>query len=221
MKKYQCHLVGGTMLFLLFLLFFSFIIKAEKPSIVKTRQVLNGPTWSFKENKGQLNWSEQQVGSANSKIKYYGTNGNVSIYCKAGKISFVFATLQALNGEVSEATGKISKPGLNSPQLITQRADLTLLGSNLNAEITATNQQEYYENYYTTGDANHGITHVHTYKTITYEGIYPHIDLVLDVKELGLEYSFIVHPGGNTDDIQIQWGGLENVKQMKKRRYGI
>src|ERR1019366_2588644 len=109
--------------------------------------------------------------------------------------------------------------------------DLVLVGVNPNALIIAKDQQEYYENYYTTGDADYGITNVHTYKTITYTNIYPNIDLVLhaggqtsevlktsDVfkaaPKYGMEYSFIVHPGANVADIQMQWTGLDGLKEL-------
>jgi len=191
----------------------------------QTFQTLNGPDWSFRENKGQL-FDENH--KPLNDIPYYGRNGGVNIYCKAGEISFVFVKTEN-DKQVSEATGSVETPiyGVSaayqrrdkSPSLqksaTATRADLILLGSNPNAEIFASGTQSYYENYYTTGDANHGITNVHTYKTVTYKDIYPNIDMVLEAKPNSLEYSFIVHPGGNVADIQLQWNGLDNIKQLE------
>ena len=211
---------------LTFLWFFvSFGVKAGNPSLVKSQYVLNGPDWSFRENKGQLRDENQKQ---LNNITYYGKQGGVNIYCKAGMIGFVFTKTEK-DAKISEATGKSSelgfagladKKGLNAKtidnrQLTINRADLVLLGSNLNAEITASNKQEYYENYYNMGDANHGITNVHTYKTITYKNIYPNIDMVLEAKPNSMEYSFIIRPGGKVGDIQLQWNGLDNIKKLE------
>ena len=177
-------------------------------------QSLNNSNLVFRENKGQL----MDENNKPLDIPYYGKQGGVSIYCKPGMLSFAFTkTIQ--DNKVSEATGQ---PELNSKSRfrkegknITERAEMELLNANLTAEITASDQQAYYENYYNTGNADHGIINVHTYNTITYNNIYPHIDMVLQAKERGMEYSFIVHPGGNVADIQIQWNGLNNIQQLE------
>ena len=176
-----------------------------------------GPDWAFCQNKGQLE---------DSNIAYYGHQGGVNVYCKPGRINFVFIKKE-YSTKISEATGQLSEPLLNkrlndkktilngNETVSMHKAELQLLNANLKAEITAKGRQEYFENYYTTGDANHGITNVHTFKTITYKNIYNHIDLVLLAKPNGLKYEFRIKAGGNINDIQIQWNGLGNIKQLK------
>jgi len=189
-------------------------------------QFINHKDWNFVENKGQL---------PSSDIKFYGHQGGVYLYCKPGMMSFVFTKIE--NSEsVSEATShSVSDVGVQNleplhrklpasarsslsalnPSISASRTDLILINANASAQIIASDKQEYYENYYTTGDADHGITSVHTYKTITYKDIYPKIDMVLNCKEKGMEYSFIVHPGGKVSDIQLQWRGIEKIKRLK------
>jgi len=209
--------------------FAPFFADAGSPSVVKSQSVLNGPGWSFRENKGQLMDVEDAAnGGKNQKpltnIPFYGHQGGVNIYCKPGQISFVFTKTENDNdNKISEATGqpdlttfkKLSNLPPKSAAISAIRADLVLLGSNPNAQITPSALQTYYENYYTTGDANHGITNVRTYKTVTYKDIYPNIDMVLEAKPNSLEYSFIVYPGGNVADIQLQWNGLNDIKQLE------
>ena len=206
----------------------------------------------FEENKGQLMDPKVASEKRNviTDVKYYGHSNGVYLYCKPGMLSFVFTKAETDNS-ISEATGttedglrdspfpKARPNGLSgrgaggfdpakrqTPQpskISTSRTDLLLVGSNPNAQIIATDQQEYYENFYTGGDADHGITNVHTYKTVTYKSIYPHIDMVLQApsdqdiragKDQGMEYSFIVHPGGKVSDIQLQWDGTESAKSL-------
>jgi hypothetical protein len=189
-------------------------------------QLINHSDWNFAENKGQL---KDISGQPLPEIKYYGRHGGVSLYCKAGMISFVFSKVENDPGNISEANGKaaedISRTTNQNPldihkkllpsKITSFRADLILSNANAASQIVATGQQDYSENYYTTGDANHGITNVHTFKTITYKNIYDNIDLVLHAKETGLKYEFIVHPGGRVNDIQLTWNGLEKLEMLK------
>jgi len=202
-------------------------LKAANPS--KVQQFINHKDWNFVENKGQL---VDQNRNPQSEIKYYGHQGGVYLYCKPGMLSFVFTKTESKEPEqISEATGSgIASPfgggrGRNSaPQPSTisiSRTDLVLLNANPNAEIIASDRQEYYENFYTTGDADHGITNVHTFKTITYKSIYSNIDMVLQAKDQGMEYSFIVHPGGKTSDIQMQWNGIEGAQALANGGYNF
>ena len=205
-------------------------------SLKYSKSLFQNKDWSFVENKGQIPTpNPRQRGTAtNNVIKYYGHQGGVYLYCKPGMISFVFTRKEKEPGQVSEATGRgVSDVGVQNSEplhrkpfdrhtlgdgsstVTTSRADLVFLGANPSAQILASDQQEYYENYYTTGNADSGITNVHTFKTITYKLIYPHIDMVLACREKGMEYSFVVYPGGKVSDIQMQWEGIEGIKKLK------
>jgi len=185
----------------------------------------------FVENCGQLPLAS--TGGTAESIKYYSHDAGVKVYFMAGKISFVFTRVASENGsKISEATGLStnsyeqdspflkgvggfdpSKRLHSQPSKISvNRINLILLHSNPNAEILATELQEYYENYYTSGNADSGIINVHTYKIITYKDIYPHIDMVLHAQNGGMKYEFVVYPGGRVSDIQLQWNGLENIR---------
>lgn len=193
------------------LLYISFsynIIYAETPAIAK--QFLNHKDWSFIENKGQVGTTE---------IKYYGHQGGVYLYCQTGKISFVFTNTKKEIREVSEATSQpfqnIKSYQRQPSTTITNQADLIFIHADQSAGIIASEGQGYYENYYTTGNADSGITHVHTYKTLTYKNIYPNIDMVLHAIGQGIKYEFIVYPGGKVSDIQLQWNGFDNIKMIE------
>ena len=178
------------------------------------KEFINHSDWNFVENKGQI---------SDPKIKYSGHQGGVYLYCKPGKISFIFIKSEKQSAQISEATSQPSGFPLpkgaggfgriqNLPSKINScRADLILLNSYPYAHIVASNQQEYYENYYTTGNADSGITNVQTYKTVTYKNIYPKIDLVLHAKPGGMKYEFVVYPGGKVNDIQMEWEGIEKI----------
>jgi len=202
-------------LFSLFFILVSNIVFAVKPD---AKQLINHKEWSFVENKGQL---IGENGKFITDVKFYSHEGGANIFCSPNKISFVFKKIESeKKKDISEATGTSLMPTNNHEiskiiKISVNRVELILLHSNPNAQITARDQQEYFENYYTTGDTNHGITNVHTYKTIIYKEIYPHIDMVLKAKEGGMKYEFEVKPGGNPNDIQLRWNGLGRIKKSQ------
>ena len=210
--------------------FNSFASNGSKPntSVQATELMHKSKGLFFEENKGQLMDENRK---AITDVKYYGHSNGVYLYCKPGMLSFVFTKVEK-DEKISEATGTSEKASalspagggrgwknpetaLKPPKITTSRMDLVLIGSNPSATITATDQQEYYENFYTTGDADHGITNVHTYKTVTYKNIYANIDMILKTAGQGLEYSFLVHPGGKLEDIQLRWDGNVLKKDLK------
>ncbi len=179
------------------------------PEKVKEISV-NEKEWSFVENKGQLTGSD---------AKFYGQQDGVTLYCKPGSIGFSFCKTES-QPNVNNNQSVTGKSNLRLPKqkdipvnLKTSncKADLVFLNANPNAQIEASDRQAFYENFYLSGLPEEGVTHVRTYKTITYHNIYPQIDLVLQPKGQGLKYSFIVNPGGNPAVIQIKWNGPKDV----------
>ncbi len=221
-----------------FLLFFAIVfqfavIQTIAAPSAKATQLIKHRQWSFMENKGQLKSKE---GNLCPEIKYYGQSDKegVRIYCLAGKISFVFTKTEKGPTTVSEATGtpeinpfekydllnqNKGKPEIKSTTISTSRTDLVFVNSNPDTRITGSDKKSYFENYYTTGDANKGITQVHSFGMITYTNLYKNIDMVLYSSDHGLEYSFIVHPGGDVNDIKVRWNGIDNF--MNKGSEGI
>jgi len=196
---------------------------AHASDAVNAKQFMRQKNWVFVENKGQL---------ASSDIKYYGRQGGVSLFCKIGMISFVFTKVDKGSELISKTTNQQSRLPLRKPvricssdegrfcrqknqssEISTNHVNLILVGSNPKAQIIPSDSQDYYENYYTAKEPE-GIINAHTYKTIIYKNIYPHINLILHSGEVGMEYEFWVMPGGNANDIQIQWEGTNSEKML-------
>jgi chitodextrinase len=189
----------------------------------KVQQFVVQKEWSFVANKGQL---ADQSGQRMDEIKYYGRQGPVNLYCRPGMISFVFTKIGNVSDEISEASGLVSHP-LSKERVIfetmknrqstpsnftTNRVDLVIVNANPNATMLATDQQEYYENFYLANTPEAGINGAHTYKTIVYKNIYPHIDMALHSLKNGLKYEFVVYPGGRVANIRLQWNGMKDIK---------
>jgi len=181
---------------------------------VTVNQFINHEGWSFTENQGQL---QDNNGNTVSDVKFYGRQGRVNLFCRAGKISLVFTSTTNAPEQISEASGVVLNHQKNPvPSSITiNRTDLVLENSNINAKVIASDQQETYLNYVNATGAESGFKDVKTFKTITYKNIYPNIDMVLHSINEGLKYEFVVYPGGNVNDIRIKWNGINNLKIAK------
>jgi hypothetical protein len=145
---------------------------------------------SFIENKGQMTDGK---GNPENEIAYVLSTPGMNLYIGNGQLHYQFRKTEG--GD--DATAHIKTYGM----------DVTLVGANKNAKVTATEQQAYYENYYTNNAANpNGIT-AHSYNRVTYKEVYPGIDWVLYVKGTEVEYDFVVHPGADASQIKLQYGG--------------
>lgn len=86
-------------------------------------------------------------------------------------------------------------------------------GANPPAQIIATGTSKDTHNYITAAATVAG---VHHYQQIIYKNIYPQIDVVFypsttSTQAGGFKYNFIVHPGGNPQDIQLRYTGVDNL----------
>ncbi|HIA06327.1 MAG TPA: hypothetical protein EYN71_06460 [Flavobacteriales bacterium] len=61
-------------------------------------------------------------------------------------------------------------------------------------------------------DAGTSLDHVPAYQKITYKDVYEHIDLEFAIHEKGgLKYSFVLHPGADPNDIEMEYDGLDEM----------
>ncbi len=66
-------------------------------------------------------------------------------------------------------------------------------------------------NYFYGNDSSKWCTNVPNYQEIIYENIYDDIDLRYYSSDKGLKYDFIVHPGGDPDNIRMNYNGAEKI----------
>ena len=51
------------------------------------------------------------------------------------------------------------------------------------------------------------------FQTVTFKNVYPQVDWKIYQTEKGLKYDWIVHPGGQVSDIQMEWNYLEGMEK--------
>ncbi|MFT6845143.1 MAG: hypothetical protein ACJAUV_001334, partial [Flavobacteriales bacterium] len=103
--------------------------------------------------------------------------------------------------------------------------DVEFVDANPHPAMIAEEELSHYYNYYY-GHCPDGVVNVHPYKKITYKNVWPSIDIQFyfptstsgrsrigsnPAEPSGIEYDFIIHPGGNPNDIQLKYSGQDDV----------
>jgi hypothetical protein len=85
------------------------------------------------------------------------------------------------------------------------------VGANLNATATGGNLLDYKCNYFLGNDPSKWRTDVPNYEAIVLEEVYPGIALTYYGNGRQMEYDFVVSPGADYSQIQIQYEGAEGL----------
>ena len=186
----------------------------------------NSP-YGFYENKGQI---IDQNNNLNPSVKYLWTGNGMKVQLKRNSFSYEVLKVEKFEyrnpkHKVMLSLSKHRKAAFDDSTVIySHRVDIELLNSNPHPQIIAEEKSADYDNYYTTGTPEEGVTFVYHYSKVTYKDIYPNIDLefVSDAKnEKGFKYNFIIRPGGDLSKIKIRYSGALNVNLVEKNIISI
>lgn len=126
------------------------------------------------------------------EVKYYTYNNNPSFYFKRNSQSFAF--LKADTSATAMDT--------------LQRIDLTFASSNESAETYALEKKsDYYLNYFLAHTDTTGVRNVFGNQRLITSNLYNNIDLMCSSDKGGIKYYFIVKPGGDMRNIQMEFTG--------------
>ena len=84
-------------------------------------------------------------------------------------------------------------------------------GSNPSVSIAGKNKKAYYHNYFMGNDPSRWSGGVPVYENITYDELYPGIDLAVYSQGHSMKYDFIAAPGTDPSLIRLQFEGVEPV----------
>jgi gliding motility-associated-like protein len=165
----------------------------------------------FVENKGQ--WD--------SKVKYKSEFSTGAFYLEENGF-----TVQLLNpkdvqdlAEIShgnaineERKNELIKRGVQSHVY-----QVSFLGANLENTIIPEKKLNTHNNYYLGNDPTKWASDCKVYEAITYQNIYPNIDLRFYTDAVSnLKYDLIVKPGGNPDQILMKYKGVDGLAVKNK-----
>ncbi len=185
---------------------------ANPPSSTFISRFLHPKDWAFEENRGQLT---DPSGNNLSEIKYFGEFGGMQVYCTNQKFSFVFTRSTQLRTVSNQEEKKAIQPITHPKYTISaSRIDFEFEGANPDVTIVPGDKEGMTVNYVNTHSGENGILGVSFYKTLTYKNLYDHIDMVISANTTGLEYEFVVHPGGNPGNIKLIRSGSDNMEML-------
>jgi len=192
----------------IFLLFPFFSKAGNNISTVTASKLLNQKKWSFEQNLGQF---KDANGATNWDIKYYGKSAGVQVFCMSNKLSFVFSQSERETKKPQNKFLESFKFQFGTTTSKTSRVDMEFSGANYNPHISAQDRQDFSRNYFT---GNNNVEGVGSFNKLVYENLYPNIDMILISKDKGIEYQFIVHPGGKVSDIKIIKQGMDKMEML-------
>ncbi|MBD3637844.1 MAG: gliding motility-associated C-terminal domain-containing protein [Crocinitomicaceae bacterium] len=162
-------------------------------------------------NRGQIaNEHHQVLDSIDFKLETPGVN---AYFTPSGIVYHFYREIEKNPSEYTEAEQNAHQRGdFNEigKKVYFYRMDFRLINSNPDATFEMEGQSNAYVNYYLP-QCPQGITKVPTYSKITYKEVYPNIDLVYKSVDGNLKYEFIVHPGGNINDIKFTYNGASSL----------
>ena len=186
-------------------------------------QEMNGNNWTvsyqkarvFIENKGQF---DEFATNETGKILYGVDFGSTRIFF--GKSGINYSFLEAV--KVPKAERDALRASLaNLPQQYKEHErivgkfkfksdEVSMRYVNVNGKVKLSGLKprtdEHNYSVQLADGSYESITHAKAFEELIYENIYPLIDLKFTVHpQIGLKYVFIVHPGGNPADIEMQY----------------
>ncbi len=155
--------------------------------------------WAYRgfiENKGQF---DGRLGNYPAKILYGVDHGSLQIYFTDKGVSYALYSTQK---------NYLRKKGQKEvPRMIVKHEIIHFSFEGMNPEVRCEgqNQRTDTHTYPTENSRNHGYREgIRAYEKLVYPNIYPNIDLEYSFHPNGgLKYAFVVHPGGNTEDIRM------------------
>ncbi len=153
------------------------------------------PNFMYYRNSGQIIAADTVITQV-PEVKFYTNNTYPSFYFGNRKQSFVFARMD---------TSSVS------PSDTLHRIDLDFTASNESAETYPMNEQENgYLNYFLAHTGSNGIANVKGNQRLITPELYHNIDLMCSSNQNGIKYYFIVKPGGDMRDIQMEFTGASS-----------
>ncbi len=183
--------------------------------------------FGFIENKGQI---IDQNNNLNPAVLYL-YNGN-GMHVQLKQTGFSYEVIKTESLPTRQAGKSKMKAGneINLSNKFAQdtldytfyfhRIDISFVNANTDVKIISSGVASDFINYYTIGTSEAGVTNVRHYKKVLYENIYNNIDVefvLVDENICGsFKYNFIVHPGGNVNDIKLKFDGANSTSLTKE-----
>lgn len=169
------------------------------------KDTLKSGNFEFSENKGQ--WEQCVLYKSNIK------NGNIYLE----KNCFTVDLLRISDIEHSHAHDGFADDDNRYKPIHRHAYKMNFLNSNPSVSIFPAEKTTDYCNFFIGNDESKWASHVRKYKSVMYKGLYNDVDLKVFSNQNTFKYEFIIHPGGNPHDIEIEYNGVDNIKVLNEQ----
>lgn len=172
-------------------------------SFNSTANVYNETVYKEKHEQGSIHLVENK-GQWNDSARFRAELPGGAVFLTNYGFRYIFDDMEALQKAHDEWELRNTYEDL----ITTHVFDVTLVNSNLLGEFKEYGKSETYHNYFIGNDPSKWASKVGLYSTVVNENVYDDIDLVVYSNENTLKYDFVVMPGGNYEDILLDYEGV-------------
>jgi hypothetical protein len=158
---------------------------------------------------------EQNQGQADAPVKYLARGSGYMLFLTGDDAVFSLRSPSAEN-RTSAGTGpglQAEGPRQGAPQKYsTAVVRMRLAGGNSLAKVAASDLLPGKSNYYLGDDPSKWRTDVARYARVSYQNVYPGVNLAYHGAQRQLEFDFVVAPGANPAPIGLQFTGAAGIR---------
>lgn len=162
----------------------------------------------FVENKGQ--WD--------SRVQYRGDFSGGSFFLEKDGFTVAIHNIADLKLVSEQMHGHNINPSTTGqPTILNSHAyKVKFLGGRSYAQNVPDKIQSYYNNYFIGNDQSKWASDCKIAQAVSYQNIYPGVDVRYYSDAGKLKYDIIVHPGGDIDKIAMQYSGVDKLEVKNK-----
>jgi uncharacterized repeat protein (TIGR01451 family) len=169
----------------------------------KTIRLLSKHTSGFIPNQGQID----------HQAKYYLRGSSFQVYFSKADILIVL--FEKRKKEKDDPIERIKQEQSKEIQVKMKQkgwvVNIRLVNSNANLKVFTRKEKKGKVNFFPGNDQSKWKTNVPTFEEVVYENVWQNIDLVFLKKDGELKYEFIIKPGADHEDIQLQYTGIDSL----------
>lgn len=149
------------------------------------------------------------TGQWNDQVAYRADIPSGQLYIEKDRILLDFVSEDDLQSHLHHPWASDKPP---NTKIRYHAYEMRFIGANPNVDLVGQDKQDFYFNYFLGNDSKKWAAKIHPEMVVVYKNLYPNIDLRLYGSGEQLKYDIVVHPGGNPNDVIIEYNGLDKIE---------
>lgn len=179
--------------------------------------IVNGAVFAH-EKESNFHFTEN-IGQLDQKVKYHLKLHIGDIFFEQNQFTFDLYSGEDVDRLYAiRHKRKLREMYGKKPVKIRKHAySMLFVNANMNNTLLPSEKETFLKNYIKGNNPENWYSGASSYEKLSYQEIYPNINMEIYSKDDYLKYDFIVDPGGNTNDIKVQYKNVDGLKL----NYGI